>query len=347
MYADPPAFPGSLSPDDWLLRRRREGAPRWSLEDLPTDAETGGWREGLLADLRRVLVLEDEPRDPPEVRVLARREDRGLTVEHILYEAEPGVTVPAVVLLPHTLELPQPAVVLCPGAEGKAAFSLEPAWSDPGEPGRSLARRLLDENLIVAVPDLVCSGERAGPELPQFAVGGWLGRPLLGRRVGEVLRLVDFLDQRQEVASTRLAVAGLGAGGATALHALALDRRLRVGVVGGMLTGNADRIIALAAGGWRELPECLHLMVPGLAALADVPDIAGLCAPQPLLMVHAADDPACPIDAARDCAALIRAGYARFQGAWQCEVQFHPESGTRAYEAAREFLVRHLRAQYV
>jgi hypothetical protein len=155
-----------------------------------------------------------------------------------------------------------------PTGEGKASAILEPVWSDADEPGRSLARRLLDENLIVAIPDLVCSGERAAPELPQLTAGGWLGRPLLGRRVSEALRLVDLLDGRQEVDSQRLAVAGIGSGGATALHAMALDRRLRVGVSGGMLASNADRVVALAASGWQELPECLHLMVPGLAALS-------------------------------------------------------------------------------
>ena len=347
MSWDVPPFPGSLSPEDWLLSRFRKLVPRWSLEALPGNSDLAAWRGALTADLRAALGLAAEPEGPPEVRLLDRRQERGYTVERLLYEAEPGVTVPALLLLPHTLELPQPAVILCPGAEGKNAALTTPFGSGPDDPDRSLARRLLDEDLIVAVPDALCAGERAAPEWPQIAAGGWLGEPLLGRGVRETLRLVDYLVERQEIDAARLGLAGFGAGGATALHAMALDRRLRVGVVGGMLAGNADRVLALAGESWRGLPECLHLMAPGLAALADVPDIAGLCAPQPLRMLHTLDDPGCPIDAARDCARRIRDGYGRLMGSGMFDTDFLPALGTRSHESAREFLLRHLRAQYV
>jgi dienelactone hydrolase len=346
--SDSPPFLHSLSPEDWLLAQLRALRPKWSLPRLGKEPDLKAWREGLIADLRTALGLDRIETVEADVKLLERREDRGITVERTIYNSEPGVAVLALILLPHTLDLPQPAVILCPEAgEGKTGALLQPLWGDQDEPGRSLARRLLDENLIVAIPDLACAGERAAPAGPQLALGGWLGRPLLGRWVSDVLRLIDLLDERQEVDSKRLAIAGVGATGAVALHAMGLDRRLRVGVAGGQLASHADRAIALAAGQWRDLPDCLPLVVAGLAALADAPDIACLCAPQPLLMLHTEQDPACPIDAARDCAGTVREGYARLQGAGMFEAQFLPEVGTRLYEATREFLVRHLRAQYV
>jgi len=346
--SDSPPFLHSLSPEDWLLAQFRALRPKWSLSRLGQEADLEAWREGLVADLRIALGLDCiEPADP-DLKLLDRRGDDGVTVERVVYNSEPGVAVPALILLPHTLDLPQPAVILCPEAgAGKSGALLEPLWGERDEPDRSLVRRLLDENLIVAIPDVACSGERAAPAGPQLALGGWLGRPLLGRWVSDVLRLVDILDERQEVDSKRLAIAGVGAGGAIALHGMGLDRRLRVGVVGGQLAAHADRAIALAAGRWRELADCQHLTVLGLAALADAPDIACLCAPQPLLMLHTEQDPACSIDAARDCAATIREGYARLQGKGMFEAQFLPEVASRFHEATREFLVRHLRAQYV
>ena len=346
--SDSPPFLYSLSPDDWLLAQFRTMAPRWSLLCQGKSADLGAWREGLVADLRAALGLDRVEPVEADLKLLDRREDHGITVERMVYNSEAGVAVPALILLPHTLDLPQPAVILCPEAgQGKTGALLQPLWGERDEPNRSLARRLLDENLIVAIPDLACSGERAAPIEPQLALGGWLGRPLLGRWVNDVLRLIDILDERQEVDSRRLAIAGVGAGGAVALHAMGLDRRLRVGVAGGQLAANADRAIALAAGQWRDLPECLHLMVPGLAALADATDTACLCAPQPLLLLHTEQDPSGSIDAARDSAAVVREGYARLQGKGMFEAQFLPEVGSRFHEAAREFLVRHLRAQYV
>ena len=64
-------------------------------------------------------------------------------------------------------------------------------------------------------------------------------------------------------------------------------------------------------------------------------------------MLHTEHDAACSIDAARDCAAVIREGYARLQGKGMFEAQFLPEVGSRSHEATRGFLARHLRAQYV
>lgn len=348
MSSDRAAFTHSLSPEDWLAERFGAERPKWSLAQLGRDADPDAWRRGLSSDLRCALGLDRvEPVDPAP-KLLDRYEESGVTVERILYSSEPDVSVPALILLPHAPTLPQPAVIVCHDrGPGKSSALLQPSWSDPGEPERSLVRRLLDEQFIVAIPDAVGSGERSGPELPQFGLGGWLGRPLLGRWVHDALSLVSLLDERQEVDSKRLAIVGTGPGGAVALHAMALDRRLRVGVIGGQLASNADRVIALAAEAWRPLPEVLYLMVPGLATLADVPDLACLCAPQPLLMLHTTQDAACPIDAGRSCAALIGRGYARLQGKGMFETQFLPEIGSRSHEATREFLVRHLRAQYV
>jgi fermentation-respiration switch protein FrsA (DUF1100 family) len=165
--------------------------------------------------------------------------------------------------------------------------------------------------------------------------------------VRDVLALLPILCERQEIDATRLAVCGSGAAGAAALHAMALDRRLRAGVIGGQLALNEDRVTALMADEWRSLPEAVHLLAPGLAALADTPEVAALCAPQPLLMLHTPDDANCPIGSARDCAALIGKGYARLSGKGMFESGFLAEVGSRWYDSAREFLVRHLRAQYV
>jgi len=337
----------SLSPDDWLLSELDRLTPEWSLAAWPADGDEQEWRSGLRQALRGALGLDYAQPVEREVKLLDRSACEGVTVERILYNSEPGTTVPALLLIPHVEELPQPAVVLCygPGA-GKSSALGGPSAIEDG-PDQPLARRLLGEGLIVIVPDLVCAGERQATQRAQAAVGNWLGRPLLGRWVQDALCAVDVLSERQEIEASRLAVVGLGPGGAAALHAMALDERLRVGVIGGQLARYADRLRLLRGEDWRGLADQLYAMVPGGLRLGELEDTASLCAPRPLLMSHSPDDAGCTVDGARDCAERVGEGYARLGGKGLFQTAFLPEMGSRFSEAARGFVTNHLRAQYV
>jgi hypothetical protein len=336
-----------LSPDDWLLSEVDQLTPTWSLAERDDDADLAEWRSGLSSALERALGLDGIEAVDRDVKLLDRSAANGVTVERILYNSERGVTVPALLLLPHVEELPQPAVIVCMGGRpGKSSALLSPSSGDGG-PDETLVRRLLDEGLIVVVPDMVASGERRAEELPQVAVGAWLGRPLVGRWVHDARCAIDVLAERQEIDSARLGIVGIGPVGAAALHAMALDERLRVGAVAGQLASYADRVRTLCARSWEGLRGELHAMVPGGLCLAELHDVAALCAPRPLLMCHAPGDAACAIDAARKCAEQIRVGYGRLGGKGLFQAGFLPEMGTRLNETVREFLTRHLRAQYV
>ncbi len=337
----------SFSPDDWLLSEVEQLTPAWSLAELPDDADLTEWRSGLSEALKGALGLDHVEGVDRDVKVLDRSAADGVTVERVLYNSERDVTVPALLLLPHVEKLPQPAAIVCVGGTpGKSSALLSPSPGEGG-PDEPLVRRLLEEDLIVVVPDMAASGERKADRLPQAAVGAWLGRPLLGRWVHDALCAIDVLAERQEIDSSRLGIAGMGPTGAAALHAMAIDERLRVGVVTGQLGCYADRVRTLCARDWGGLAGELHVMLPGGLRLGEVEDVAALCAPRPLLMCHAPDDAMCTIDAARKCAERIREGYARLGGKGLFEAAFLPETGTRLNEAAREFLTRHLRAQYV
>lgn len=337
----------SYSPDDWLMLELAGHTPKWPLTGRKDDADLDEWRDGLTADLRRALGLNSvEPVDR-NLRVLDRYEDDGLTFERTLYDAAPGVTVTALLLLPHTRELPVPCVIFCPDRGQSKYATVLPRWTLPGDPERSLVRRLIDDNVAVFVMDPVGAGERSANEQAQAAAGAWLGRPLLGRWVADLLAGIDILLPRQELRSDRLAVAGLGAGGATALHSLALDKRLRVGVVGGQLAGYADRLRHLIATRWEGLDAELPAMCPDALRLGELWDVAGLCAPQPLMMLHSPEDRSCPLDAAREAARELRDAYARLGGKGLLRAEFLPEWGSRGIEAVRDFLRLHFEAQYV
>jgi len=126
------------------------------------------------------------------------------------------------------------------------------------------------------------------------------GRTILGLRVHDVLRGVDYLETRPEVDRKRLSVIGHGAGGLLALYAAALDERIRSAACARMLVTYSA---ALETDLYRHrysgfAPQALESF--------DLPDVAALAAPRPLLILN-------PVDQLQERVALekARTSYAR------------------------------------
>ena len=56
---------------------------------------------------------------------------------------------------------------------------------------------------------------------------------MIGLRVWDVIRAIDFLQTRREIDQTRIATMGISGGGTVSLFSAALDERIKVGVVSG------------------------------------------------------------------------------------------------------------------
>jgi hypothetical protein len=110
-----------------------------------------------------------------------------------------------------------------------------------------------------------------------------LGRTLLGERVFDVSRAIDFLATRQDLDMRRIGCMGNSAGGTTSFFAACVDRRIRLAVVSCAFCAYADS--------WLLLPHCACGYVPGLLKYADMGDLAGLIAPRHLLVVAGKSDP--------------------------------------------------------
>jgi acetyl esterase/lipase len=129
-----------------------------------------------------------------------------------------------------------------------------------------------------------------------------LGETMTGWRVWDAMRALDYLETRPEVDKNRLAVMGISGGGLTALFTAALDARVRAAVVSGYLNTFADSILSI--------DHCPDNYVPGLRAVAEMSDIAGLVAPRALFAESGTDDPIFPIGAFEHARARVRDVYA-------------------------------------
>ncbi len=116
----------------------------------------------------------------------------------------------------------------------------------------------------------------------------WIGRPLLGQWVWDIIRWLDLFDQLVGGSTKDLSefgirgrpylVLGVGPMSLPAILAAALDPRIAA-------VAGTECLVSYVAGNekpWRRLP--MGLIVPNLLELADVGQLAGLAAPRPLVI---------------------------------------------------------------
>jgi hypothetical protein len=121
-----------------------------------------------------------------------------------------------------------------------------------------------------------------GPYMPLFQRAVAVGATIVGMRVDDTIRAIDWLTARADVDPAAITVYGTGAQGMVALHAAALDRRISRVVAERTLVSYRS---ALAAGLHRNLSEVL---IPNVLRHYDVPDLLTAIHPRRVTLVNAA-----------------------------------------------------------
>jgi cephalosporin-C deacetylase-like acetyl esterase len=224
----------------------------------------------------RRRIIEDAfggwpERGPLSAEVVDTIERSDCAIELLTYWSEEGVPIPALLFRP----LPAPAgrmpAVVYTSATGKGRA-----------PELRAVHEVVRAGAAVLAIDTRGQGETAGAggsqgEMPAVERGLLLHRPLFGGRVWDVVRGVEYLASRPEIDPAAVYVWGEGDAALLALHAAALDEV----VAGAACLGLPASYRAPADGSPVTLAP--WLVVPGLLAIADVPDLAALVAPRPCI----------------------------------------------------------------
>lgn len=119
-----------------------------------------------------------------------------------------------------------------------------------------------------------------------------MGRTLVGERVFDVDRGLDYLASRGDVDMGAVGVMGISGGGVVAIYSAALLDRLSFAM--------ACCSFATAAGSIMKNRQCVDNYIPDLAKWADMDDIIGLFAPRPVVVAAGNSDPIFPLDSVRE-----------------------------------------------
>jgi dienelactone hydrolase len=282
-------------------------APEFGLDGM-TPAGWPEWQRRLRERLWGLLGGARGP-VPPDLRVGPPEPDDGFAVRRLEYATEDGVRTSAYLLTPEPARR-RPGAVLALHGHGGGKDDVV----GRGDRARTAAHRyaygaaLARRGFLVLAPDARGFGERAGGSERGCHVVAlaslWLGRPVAAQRLADDIASLSLL--RALGGGPGLAVVGLSEGGRRAAFLAALDERVRVAAVSGYFTTLRREVAA-----WERLWGWdLCNAVPGLCALADLPELLACCAPRHLWVEVGTEDPLFSPEAVAEGARRLAAAYA-------------------------------------
>jgi len=315
-----------------------------------------------------LLLYRPERVDPkPEVVERVERDDHFR--EKVLFATSPHFRVPAYVLIPKGLKGRAPAVVDLHSHGGMFLFGKEKvvdlgdnhpamtAYQERNYDGRPTATALVRRGYVVVTIDALMFGERRllldadlkygwdrskyGPEDVDYLNGkcrakeSTLAKALVlagatwpGIVSWDDRRTVDYLTTRPEVDPKRIGCVGISMGGYRSLYLAALDERIAAACVVGFFCGVRSMLRAhLDTHSWVHFLPTLHRYL-------DLPDVAALTAPRPLLVQQCSQDKLFPAAGMKEAVDKLATLYDRAGARGRFDGRFYdvPHRFTRAMQ---------------
>ncbi|WP_370583196.1 dienelactone hydrolase family protein [Pontibacter sp. FD36] len=289
---------------------------------------TEKWRKEAKGKLQELLAYSPE-HVPLQSQVISTTKRDGYTQHLVRYNVSAGQQTEAFLLIPDNLTKPAPAIIALHDHGGFYFFGKEKHSITDDQPevlveyiqnlyeGRAYADELVKRGFVVLSPDAPYFGsQKLDPELVsdknaksyydkvtedesenikaynKFAgaqeipmnktilTAGttWLGMIVHSDRVA-----IDYLLSRPEVDPERIGCIGLSLGGLRSTYLFGLDARIKTGVVAAFSTTYEHMLQEHVRHTWM-------MYVPRQYQYLDLPDVASLNAPRPLLVQNCQQD---------------------------------------------------------
>ena len=247
--------------------------------EFPTSvSEWEAYAAQLRTDLMEALNFPQERVDL-EARTVGKVDLPGITIEKVIYLAEPGSRVTANLYIPGKMQGPVPAFVMCSGSNASKDVDFN----------QIMGQYLADAGCLCLIPDTIGEGDRrvGGCHVEYVDEFLKLNRQLYGKFIFDLMRGVDYLLTRPEVDPRRIGTSGHSLGGGLAAQLAAFDPRIQLS-------------IPASPGFLSKSRNILHWRAMGAQApyrmgrLMSAPEIIALIAPREVLIVTAEGDFADP-----------------------------------------------------
>lgn len=262
------------------------------------------WRKKTLGWLKEILGFEKMEKSSlhpvtEEITILPGE----IRQEHIRIQVEPDVWMPMFILIPPDAGSRTRPFLCPPGHNGAGKYTVAGVrgYSAVEEKTRQYhydyGLQLAKLGYVAVCPDSRGFGERReklestwnpmtdlkGDCWILAHMGEPLGIPVAGMLTWDLMRAIDYLEQRGEWDSSHVGCLGFSGGGMQTMWLSALDDRVKLAVISGYLYGYRDSLLTM-----NENCSCNY--VPHLWEHLDMGDIAGLIAPRPFLIQSCLDD---------------------------------------------------------
>jgi dienelactone hydrolase len=312
------------------------------------------WQSRLREKLSQLLGGFPEERPPLNVHSLWQQEHPLGRIEKIIFTSEPYADVPAYLCLPRSdnrrgMEVsslcpssspfptpPYPFMICLQGHTTGMHVSLAIDQADETLPievegDRDFALGCLRNGVAALCLEQRSFGERHEQLQEQISEHGChdaamqallLGKTLLGERIFDIDRGIDFLLSRGDADPRRIGVMGNSGGGTVSIYAAALLPRLSFAMPSSSFCTFQASLLSIY--------HCADNYVPGLYQYAEMADILSLFAPRPVVIVAGQDDDIFPIQGVLQAFEHLQEIYTALGAADQCQLVIGP-GGHRFY----------------
>jgi hypothetical protein len=216
------------------------------------------WQSELRGLLFGLLKMDDlvSNKNKPDFNssVLKTDERKHYTIKELEINSTKTRRINIIVTIPNTVNKELPAVV-CIAGHGSDRYSV---YNNSDNIYKSFASELAKKEYVTISVNV---GQHEVYEQ---------NRTLMGERLWDLMRCVDFLESLPMADKSRIGCAGLSLGGEMAMWLGAMDQRIKATVSAGFLT-YMDQL---------EQNHCMCWKFDGLRELVDFPDIYSMIAPR-------------------------------------------------------------------
>jgi predicted esterase len=255
----------------------------------------------------RFHKIIDRPRVPLDPQLRTGGTSQGLTATHFTFASEANERVPGVIMRPEKAGARRPAVILLHGT------------GDSKEGMLDLAGELAGRGFLAVAIDGRYHGDRTKSGYNEAILRAYrTGKehPFLYDTVWDVMRLIDYLETRDDVDPKRVGLMGISKGGMETYLAAATDPRIAVaipcisvqsfrwGLDNNAWQARVATIQPAVEGAAREARAALNAgfirafydrVVPDIYSTFDGPAMLPLIAPRPLMVINGDSDSLTPL----------------------------------------------------